>query len=325
MQQFGLWHLTDAGPQALAPADSATWQQLVEWVERDPAVLAPGLMVVGRDVDLGGGMLDLLALDERGRWVGVLVEHGEVGRAGLARAATAGTLLATATPALLAAQLHAYLAAVDDRGMRPLARRIDVAGARGATRDVRIVVVGLGRVADLDHHLTCVSDALGTHFEVVTFALYEVEPGRRVLVREGTSDGAPEPRRIGQVARRGRVTVETTCSAADTAGVGRAFRTIQSAAAWHGLHVRARATSLMFASPSQKTRALFTIWTEPKGAGMLRMFVSGPTFAALYRLPEDEVTTLLGGVGWRMLSTADAHDFVAGLNRLFLRARRPGA
>ena len=38
-------------------------RHLEEWIEKDPALLQGGLAIVGRQIVLEGGRLDLLALD----------------------------------------------------------------------------------------------------------------------------------------------------------------------------------------------------------------------------------------------------------------------
>ncbi len=69
MRRVGIWTITPGGPRRLASASLDLEQRLEEWIERDPALLDPDLTIVGRQMRLDAGLLDLLALDPQGRWI----------------------------------------------------------------------------------------------------------------------------------------------------------------------------------------------------------------------------------------------------------------
>ena len=69
MNAIGLWQIAEAGPARLVVASVAAERDLEDWIERDPALLERGLVIVGRQLRLEGGPLDLLTLDPQGRWV----------------------------------------------------------------------------------------------------------------------------------------------------------------------------------------------------------------------------------------------------------------
>ena len=67
-----IWQV-DSSSQAAEPLESTsrmeTERSLEEVLVRNPDMLMPGLMLVGRQTPIEGGILDLLGVDEDGRLV----------------------------------------------------------------------------------------------------------------------------------------------------------------------------------------------------------------------------------------------------------------
>ena len=61
-------------------------RRLGDWIARDASLLADGLTIVGGQVHLDGGFLDVLAIDWRDRWVVIEVKRGRLYRDALAQA-----------------------------------------------------------------------------------------------------------------------------------------------------------------------------------------------------------------------------------------------
>jgi RecB family endonuclease NucS len=83
MRTIGLWQISDSGPSCLQNADVALERDLEVWIERDPALLERGLVIVGRQIRLESGPLDLLALDPQGRWVLIEIKRERLRREAL--------------------------------------------------------------------------------------------------------------------------------------------------------------------------------------------------------------------------------------------------
>ena len=86
MRQMLLWQVTDETPQKLTRGGIDLETHLEDWIERDPSLLQNGLTIVGRQVAVEGGTLDLLALDPQGRWVVIEIKRGRVLRKTIAQA-----------------------------------------------------------------------------------------------------------------------------------------------------------------------------------------------------------------------------------------------
>jgi RecB family endonuclease NucS len=86
MNTIGLWHILDAGPERLQHAEVSVERDLEDWIEHDPSLLERGLVIVGRQIRLEGGPLDLLALDQQGRWVLIEMKRERLRREVIAQA-----------------------------------------------------------------------------------------------------------------------------------------------------------------------------------------------------------------------------------------------
>ena len=80
MDSIGLWQIANDGPTRLSPAPLDREKQLEDWIERDPALLERGLVIVARQLRLDGGPLDLLALDPQGRCVLIEIKRERLRR-----------------------------------------------------------------------------------------------------------------------------------------------------------------------------------------------------------------------------------------------------
>ncbi|MDP7168131.1 MAG: endonuclease NucS [Nitrospinota bacterium] len=86
MQQIGLWQISDNGPKRLGSGDVSLEKHLEDWIENDPSLLLGGLKIIGRQIYVEAGPLDLLALDHQGRWVLIEIKKGMVRRETVAQA-----------------------------------------------------------------------------------------------------------------------------------------------------------------------------------------------------------------------------------------------
>ena len=84
-----IWEI-DGSSQAAEPLDSAsrmeTERSLEDVLVRNPEMLMPGLMLVGRQTPIDGGILDLLGVDEDGRLVVFELKREKLSRDAVAQA-----------------------------------------------------------------------------------------------------------------------------------------------------------------------------------------------------------------------------------------------
>ena len=82
----GLWSVEDDIPRRVSRGGVGLEKQLEDWIARDASLLADGLTIVGRQVHLDDGFLDLLAIDWRDRWVVIELKRERLYRDALAQA-----------------------------------------------------------------------------------------------------------------------------------------------------------------------------------------------------------------------------------------------
>ncbi len=320
MRRIGLWHVTDNGPLKLKGSGIDLEKHLEEWIESDPDLLQAGLKVVGRQVDIEAGRLDLLAIDIQGRWVVIEIKAGTIYRETVAQALDYASCVATMPYDELSQKANTYLetrkATTGDTPIEELLDERQAEDVADETRDVLIFVVGTGRAPGLERMVDYLSGTFDVPISVVSYQVYETSEGQRILVRELTEPETTPP----VPARKPRTTVEEICARADQSGTGREFRAILEAARKHNLYPRPYKQSIMYTAPAKRTRMLFTVWISSKTSGEPSMWIAPDAFAEFYPpLTEEEATSILGPSGGRTMTYADVEAFLANLDRLFER------
>ena len=80
MRKLGIWQVANDTLTRVTEAHVELERHLEDWISADPALLQEGLVVVGRQIQLECGRLDLLALDPQGRWAVIEIKRGALDR-----------------------------------------------------------------------------------------------------------------------------------------------------------------------------------------------------------------------------------------------------
>ena len=309
MRRVGVWTVTTAGPCRLAAASLDLEQRLEEWIERDPSLLEPGLTIVGRQMRLAAGTLDLLALDPQGRWVVIEIKRDTLRRDTIAQGLDYAACIATMPAAELSHEVDAYLVRMgkpEKLGVL-LTERMGEA-AVGDTRDVRVYVVGTGHDAGLERVVSFLS---GNSVDVRAFTFDVFAVGdERVLIRELTDGestvtaGSP-----GFASNPDAILSQADISMAPT------LRNLVDVAQRHGLVARLWKHCVMLAPPRHRGCALITVWPASRPDGRVKVYLSPEMFAEFYPpVTEDQVRAALGHQGGsRMLEAMDIETIANGL------------
>lgn len=75
-----VWRIDSDRPQQLKPDRLAEEERLENWLCRDVSLLSDKLLVIGRQISMGGGTLDLLAVDEQANLVIVELKRDKTPR-----------------------------------------------------------------------------------------------------------------------------------------------------------------------------------------------------------------------------------------------------
>jgi len=330
MEPIGLWHITDSGPSRLLATELGAERDLENWIERDPALLERGLVIVGRQIRLEGGPLDLLALDPQGRWVLIEIKRERLRRDVIAQAIDYASCLHDVDPDWLRQQCDAYLrskgspSSLDDL----LEQRGQSLNAENDGREVLIYLVGTGLDPGLERMIGYLEREAELMITLVTFSAFRDSDGRTLLARkihEQDEEHTPQARRPTGTTPA----AETILAMADQNGVGAVIRRLHEAAVQLGLHVRPWGRSIMFAPQHSKKRCLFTVWADrrPSQPGAARVYIAPDKFEQFYEMKEADVIAALGPAGFSVVDLAGAERLAAGLRQLFAARSgpRPGA
>ncbi len=312
MSGIALWHIAPNGPAKLAASQINLEKDLEGWIERDPALLQEGLTIIGRQISIEGGSLDLLALDPQGRWVVIEIKRGLVYRETIAQALDYASCVATMPSEELAQKVAPYLASHGSLSLGALlAERGASEDSEQMARDVTMFVVGTGQGPGLERIVDYLSSRFDVPVSVVLYQVFELAGGERVLVRELTESDVPPVLGSGAAAA-----VDGLCARADQAGVGPQFRRILEWARRHDFYPRPFKHCIMYTPPSRHDRALITVNAVPATGQSLTVWVAPGALAEFYPVEAETAERLLGK-DRITLTPPQVESFVARLDQLF--------
>lgn len=322
MHTIGLWQIGDSGPSRVQSAEVAVERDLEAWIESDPALLERGLVIVGRQIRLESGPLDLLALDPQGRWVLIEIKRERLRRDVLAQAIDYAACLDAAEPAWLGEQCDSYLrkqgsastfaALLEQRGRN--------LGADSADQEIVIYLVGTGIDSGLERMVAYMTSRAELAIRLVTFLPFQNPQGGLLLAREIHESDEQAPFAARQHSTPAPA-AEEILRLGDENGVGEVMRTLHHAALDAGLHVRPWATSIMYAPQAAKKRCLFTVWAgrRPQMPGVARAYIAPETFEQYFGIRESDLVAEVGPTGYVMLDAAAANKAAVGIRGLLAR------
>lgn len=313
MQEIGIWRVSDKGLDRLRPSTVGLEENLENWIEGDPTLLEQGLEIVGRQVHVDGGYLDLLGLNPQGQWVVIELKRGDVRREALTQVLDYAASIATMPWDQLREQIEGYLERRSRSVDEFIDERVETGEDSAAIRDVIMYVVGTGSYPGLERMVDFLSGVHDLPITVVSYEVFQVGDQQKILVRELTE---PETKEADITTSR---TVEELCARAEGNGIGREFRMLLSAARQHGIYPRPYKVAIMYTPPSNRTRMLFTVRASTRSDGLLLLYFGAAAFAEFYPVDEETVRALFGEDGWRHMTMEDVEDFVGKLGRLFAR------
>jgi hypothetical protein len=259
-----------------------------------------------------GGRLDLLALDPLGRYVVIEVKAGALSPDVITQAIYYAAQIDKYSFDTLESKIQTYPAR-DKRDLKTmlLDRGLEE-GDLVKNKETLIYLVGTQRTPGIDTMLDYMAKKFRIPLTVVTFEVFQLENGQRILVREITEADITTIETKKKTQRR-TADVEKVCALADKNGVGEAFRFILAEARKLGLHFRPYVRSIMYTHPNQKTRMLFTVWTDPNS---ITAYISYEAFVEYYSVTEEQVAEALGPTGNRKIDMEQAKQLISGLERL---------
>jgi hypothetical protein len=311
VNKVGLWQVVEDRLKRIPESALDLEQSLEDWIAEDPSLLQAGLVVVGRQIDLEGGRLDLLAIDLQGRWTVIEIKRGALRRETIAQALDYASCIAAISAEELRAKIEPYLCKHHVSLDALLHQREAAFALEPEQRELAMILVGTGRAPSLNRMAHFLADRYGIPLTVVTFEVFALEAHRHILVREITDVATAEPLPV----RALKTTLGQVLELAERSGTAQTLRHCLALCERLGLYARPWKTSIMFAPLAHRTRALFTVWAQPQD-GSMRMWVGTQVFAEFYPIPEESVAAHLGAEGWRLVSQQEVETFLLRLSPL---------
>jgi hypothetical protein len=159
-------------------------------------------------------------------------------------------------------------------------------------------------------------DFMGKKYHIpltaVTFEVFQMDNGQRILVREINEADLPSSKPHTGT-EKNIFTLEKINAIADQNGIGQEFRLIYEAATRFGLYPRLYPYSIMYTHPDHKNRMLFTVWNNRKP---MNAYIGYEAFTEYYQLTTEQVAEALGPSGSRNPDMEQTKQLIAGLEKL---------
>lgn len=309
MTGLAAWTIAGDKPAKLNGSNVGLEKDLEAWIEADPGLVDRGLVALQRQLNLGtAGRLDLLCVDQQGRLVVMEIKRGTLLRETIAQAVDYASVIGGWSAEMIRSQVTE--AVQTQHGGHPGVSGLLEAGDDDESREVEIIIVGCGADPSVDRMI----EFLGSYsmpIRAVTFEVFELADGQRVLVRE---EREPEPAPQSASSRSSVESVIAKAGGADSSG-GRTMQAIVEAAERNGLYPRPYKYSIMLAPPQKRTRYLATVWRLSRTQIVLTY--SGEAFAEFFPLQAAEVAAILGPDRVEFASAEEAVAWGKRLDALF--------
>lgn len=279
---------TESKPRRVGRSHVGLEKELEDWIVNDVSLIGEGLTLVGRQVTIDDGRLDLLAIDSEDRWVVIEVKPGLLQSGALHQALYYASSLARLDADELRGKLDGNkLSEFGDKSK--LSERLKQQLENDEEpREIALMLVGAGISAGVQRMNEFVG-RFGIPIEIVSFEVFKLENGTQLLIRDVIEEPA-EP-----TARKPKLTVEMIRNMARDAGVEKQFNRFVSMSEQAGLPVQPQRRSVRIAPPQNKTR--FLMYARPhsdaSGAG-LWIYAGGAQFVEFFPEIDEQAAMAVG-------------------------------
>ena len=324
MTNLAVWRIDESGTphggqapllSAVERSNLGLEKHLEDWIAADAKLIGGGLTIVGRQVHIDDGKLDLLAIDGRDRWVVIELKAGRLDSGALQQALYYASSLARLSADDLRAMLEPSLKMFGDAEMLSARlRQLLDTEADGGPREIAVALVGVGVSAGLER----MQEFLGrfnVSVDVVSFEVFELAGGPRLLIREVTEEQAAAPSRPRPVP-----SVDAIRRRASAENVLEPFDLFIGMSEDAGLFVRPYTLTVMITPPTHHGR--FLMYATPRAGGI--HIAAGPdAFAEFFDVSEQEAAEALDPGNVDQFLTGEALDVRIEQIRKFLMEKLP--
>jgi hypothetical protein len=305
------------------PAQLQYEKHLETWIERDPTLISADIHLVGTQVVLDTGPLDVLGIDNLGRWAVIELKKAKLRRLTVAQALDYAGCLAEMSAANFK-QLVGKCLKKRGVALRDFMAQLTLDDSIFEQPDILVYIVGTSQDINLDR-ISKNTTFQGNPLNIVTFDVYINSDGEHVLLRqlsEADISSPPQskirrsketPKTEQPVDRDARI--ERLMQLAQSNGVGSQFRKIYELATDFGLYPKTYKWSIMYAPPQNKNRVLICAWVNPKD-GLFDVYINTDAFAEFYPINQRKARQIADAPLRYSLTADQTDEFIAIAQKL---------
>jgi len=183
-EQVRLWQIRERDSLTPVLAGALDLEnRLEEWITRDPTILSPDLLIVGRQVETDyGGVIDLLCLDRDANVVLVELKRNQTPREVTAQALDYASWVRDLSSEALAEIADPYLGA-DGPLNEAFSRKFGTDLPEAVNQDHSILVVASAIDDSTERIIKYLSDQYGVNINAATFHYFKSDDGNEFLAR----------------------------------------------------------------------------------------------------------------------------------------------
>ncbi|MCY4219242.1 MAG: endonuclease NucS [Gammaproteobacteria bacterium] len=261
-------------------------RHLEDWIVKDVSLIGKNLTIVGQQVSIDDGRLDLLAIDSHDRWVVIEVKVGQLWSQALCQAFYYAASLARLDAEEIRDKLICRINSLGG-DKKVISSKIEsMLTNEGEHREIVVMLVGVGIHAGLKR-LKEYLERFQIPVSIVSFEVFEPDVDTKLLVREVIEE---ETKPDQQKSKR---TVERIRQMAKDAGVGDQFDRFEKMSEEAGLSVQPQAMSIRIAPKVDRRRYL--MYASPftdEGTGGLVICATGSEFIKYFGIDEEKAKNL---------------------------------
>lgn len=185
--QIQTWQIINGELQkiemSLADAGRTEVYDLEKWIASNPAIIGPGLIIIGRQVQTQSGPLDLLALDRSGNLVIVELKRDQVARLALAQAIDYASDIASWSIEKISEVYAKFTTGESLEDVLAESFTEESLESLNINETQRIVLVGFSIESSLERMINWLSDSYNVNINAIVLQYVKTSSGDELLTK----------------------------------------------------------------------------------------------------------------------------------------------
>jgi Holliday junction resolvase-like predicted endonuclease len=310
MNRIGLWDLENGKPLRLKESSIQFERNLEDWIVNDPNFLREGLTIIGRQLKVSGGIIDLLAVDPNGRLIIIEIKRGMLRRKTIAQIIDYAASIDLMPEEELKKKINDYLDS-QKISLKEIFKNINIDDVLNKeTRDILLFVVGSTKEPGLERMIVYLSDKFNMPISTITFDIFSQANGAQIIARE-----VSEPFENLKTISNNNI-FEDLKQYSKQVNTYEVIKSLIIFADNNNVFARFYKKSIMITPPNNRTRMLFTVWAKPAN-NKIKIYFSPKAISEFYPIDEQEIIDQGFKDGYRDLDLINVDSFISKTQKLF--------